>query len=104
MFIAKKYKHKIMNLKLCKMCMYNEELPGKKKEKKGIKYENPSLVIVSGPGNHHHKSIAVLRCITVYDTIPMDSLQLQLELCICIDKHNGRDFDFTPITVRSSIV
>jgi hypothetical protein len=60
---------------------------------------------VSGPGNHHHKSIAVLRCITVYDTIPMDSIQVQLELCICIDQqHNGRDFDCTPITVRSSIV
>jgi hypothetical protein len=34
----------------------------------------------------------------------MDSIHVQLELCICIDKHNGRDFDFTPIIVRSSIV
>jgi hypothetical protein len=33
-FIAKKYKHKIMNLKLCKMCMNNEELPEKKRRKK----------------------------------------------------------------------
>jgi hypothetical protein len=33
-FIAKEYEHKIMNLKLCKMYMNNEELPGKKKEKK----------------------------------------------------------------------
>jgi hypothetical protein len=33
-FIAKKYKHKIMNLKLCKMCMNNEEIAREKKEKK----------------------------------------------------------------------